>query len=82
MDPRSIGRPGSSGTGGARAWAARRAGTAVRNHPSQHDRPYPPAEAEFLAACEAYRQGRGLRFLRATDYLAVLLALGYRRPEP
>lgn len=48
-------------------------------HPSQHDRPYTPDEAEFLAACERFRQAHGLPFLRTTHYLTVLISLGYRK---
>lgn len=40
---------------------------------------YSDAEAEFLRACEAYRSDRAQRFMVATDYLAVLISLGYRK---
>jgi hypothetical protein len=42
---------------------------------------YNEAEAEFLRQVEQYRARRGLRYLAATDYLAVLLGMGYRRGE-
>jgi hypothetical protein len=42
---------------------------------------YTAVEALYLAACEKYRSANGLLFLRATDYLKVLLSLGYRRVE-
>jgi hypothetical protein len=41
---------------------------------------YDEEAAEFLRACESYRERRHLRFLSATDYLRVLLSLGYHRP--
>ena len=37
---------------------------------------YTPEEEAFLRECEAYRVAAGKRFLRATDYLKVLLGLG------
>jgi hypothetical protein len=45
------------------------------------DRLYDDEQREFLAACDRYRRAKRKVFLVATDYLAVLKSLGYRRPE-
>jgi hypothetical protein len=46
-----------------------------------NDRVYDEAEAAFLRECERYRSKAGKKFLLATDYLRVLLSMGYRRGE-
>lgn len=46
------------------------------------DREYDDAETEFLRAAEAYRQEHKRISMRATDYLRVLLSLGYRKGPP
>jgi hypothetical protein len=45
------------------------------------DRLYDDEQREFLAACARYRRQNHKVFLAATDFLAVLKSLGYRRPE-
>lgn len=42
---------------------------------------YTAAEWEFIRAVDAARKASGKRYLTATDYLAVLLSLGYRKAE-
>jgi hypothetical protein len=46
------------------------------------DKLFSGEESAFLKAAEAYRAARHLKFMKATDYLKVLLALGYRRRGP
>lgn len=46
------------------------------------EREYDDAEAEFLRAAEQFRSKNRKPFMTATDYLAVLLSLGYRKGAP
>ncbi len=46
---------------------------------SEAERHYTDEEREFLRAAYEYQHERGIRFMNATDYLKVLLALGYRK---
>lgn len=39
------------------------------------------AEAEWLREAERYREKHGRLFMKATDYLQLLLSLGYRKVE-
>jgi hypothetical protein len=41
---------------------------------------YDEAEAEFLRACEQYRERQHLKFMKATDYFRVVIELGYEKP--
>ena len=43
------------------------------------DRIYDDEESEYLHACEAYARRYQRKFMRATDYLAVIKSLGYRQ---
>lgn len=42
---------------------------------------YTPAEVEFIRAVDEYRRRTGRKFLTATEYLAIAVQLGYRRPK-
>lgn len=46
------------------------------------DVPFSAAEEEFLLAVAKYRQRSRVRFPSATELLAVLLSLGYRKAAP
>jgi hypothetical protein len=48
--------------------------------PATTDRVYDDREREFLAACERYRAEKKRAFLLATDYLRILISLGYAPP--
>ena len=48
-------------------------------HPTTSEPQYPDETAEFLRAAERYRAGKKRPFMTASDYLAVLLGLGYRK---
>lgn len=47
------------------------------NLQSRHE--YTDDEIEFLLACEAFRIRHNLQFLYATDYMKVLIELGYEK---
>lgn len=42
---------------------------------------YTTEEVEFLKAVDAYRLKTRTRFLTATDYMKILIKLGYSRPK-
>lgn len=48
-------------------------------HPTPEARDYTDEEMEFLKAVEEFKKKRRVRFPHATDYLAVLVSLGYRK---
>lgn len=50
-----------------------------RNPATSDATPYTAEQAAFLTACARYRSTHGRQFLLATDYLAILLELGYRK---
>lgn len=50
--------------------------------PATGNRLYTEEESLFLKACECFRTSHGRRFLRATDYLQILKALGYEAATP
>lgn len=43
---------------------------------------YTKDEVEFLKAVDAYRIKTKTKFLLATDYLKILVKLGYSKPKP
>jgi hypothetical protein len=54
---------------------------ATRGDVGQSMQPYSDEEAAFLAAVEAWKRRTGRKFPAHSEYLAILLSLGYRRPE-
>lgn len=50
--------------------------------PVTSDRIYTDDEREFLAACEEYSQRYRRRFMSASEYLHVAIAIGYRKTTP
>jgi hypothetical protein len=63
-----------------RDWAAdkRLTPTAQRTIPDDC-RIYTPEEQAFLRAVEAWKQANGVKFPLVSEYLAIAVALGYRR---
>lgn len=50
-------------------------------NPATADVIYSEREWEFISAVDALRRSSGRKFLASSDYLAVVDALGYVRPE-
>ena len=85
-----MGRPSKYG-GGSRTvnWPERRARGGSKNlgktrrenvSPMTGDRIYDDAEAEFLAAMQAFKAKHRVLFPTISDHLEVLLSLGYAKP--
>lgn len=52
-----------------------------RIDPATADRQYTPDELEFLRASDQYAKEHDRRFLCASDYLRILLELGYTKQQ-